>query len=167
MKKSILFLSSLFSLSSWCMQEPIKVDETPYSVKQDAQAMVALCKDKCSFSRDVLQACTDKCFKDYGKQYEYFLVRKYTCKCAGTSFTETWSYKTDIKEHISDVLETSEAYTKWENPSIKKCAQGHLAEVNRIIQSAIRVDKNKLEQAEEEHPYISKAINIINSIRRK
>lgn len=140
--------------------------ESERTINADVKNMLAICEQKCSFMKDVTQNCTSKCFMEYGQQKERFLIRKYTNQCSNIPFDEQWSFKTDAKSKCIDVQNTSNAYSKWQNPIVAKCARDYMSQHQQIMHKLEIEVQNEFSEFQEEHPVLSTGVGIYNSIRR-
>ena len=140
--------------------------ESKQTIEADAKKMLSICEDQCSFTKDVMQNCTSKCFMDYGKQKEHFLVRQYTTECQNLPFNENWSFKTDDKSKCINLINTNNAYMKrHNNPAVNNCVNMRLASLPQIMKDLEKEKNNEWKQAKKESPVITTFIEANNKIR--
>lgn len=115
---------------------------------------------------DLTNNCTSKCFMEYGQQKEYFLIRKYTNRCKQIRSNEQWAFKTDIKDQVNDLMNTTKAYEQWENKQIRECAQTYLSNYTTKTNVLLKEKTTELEEFRQEHPVISTGVDLGNKAKQ-
>jgi len=166
MNRKIFLALTVFSIQ---VLLPMQKTSGPtfFEVEADVKNMLSICEDRCTFMKDVTQNCTSNCFMDYGKQREYFLVRRYTAECSNRPFNEEWRFKTDIKDKVVDLGGTNQAYMQWGSPesALAQCAQERIGlHVEKMTQLGKRKQR-ELDRFDKEHPVISGAVSVSNKLR--
>jgi hypothetical protein len=141
--------------------------ETKATIDADVRNMLTVCSERCTFMNDLTQNCTSKCFTDYGKQKENFLIRKYTQQCSGLPFDEEWTFKIDNKSRSIDLGNTFDTYDKWNNPAIANCSKKYLSEHKQLIDKLLEEKNRERAEFKKEHPVISTVVDLNSSIRYK
>lgn len=129
--------------------------ETKEAIKADADNMISECEGLCIYTKNYTPDAMTKCFMDYGKQKEYFLIRKYTRECQHLPFDETWFFKTAIEDRVKDLSATNRAYEQWKNPNIAACAQMRLWQYEQQVQDLTKEVNRDVNTFKREHPIIS------------
>lgn len=162
----LFYVLLTFPLITQGMNNEVKIDESFHFLEKNAKEMLSLCQSKCSLIKDVTQNCTSKCFLDFGEQFQRFIERKYTARCAGLEFNEPWKYKDDIEEQVKDLSQTNKlAFAYWQNKQIRECMSKQLTEVDRRLKQILYNANKQLSMYEEEHPILAKIINAESTIR--
>ena len=96
-------------------------------------------------------------YKDSISNEELKVLEMFNQEAIGNG--EKWSYKTDadIKSKVIDMHNTCNAYEKWQNPTIKNCAQEHLANHNKLMLKITDQKKEELSQIKKELPTVINA----------
>jgi hypothetical protein len=158
MIRNIIFMLVLFPVQVVSM-------ETKHTVGTDVQNMLSICAERCTFMGDVTGGCTNKCFMEYSKQKNHFLVRKYTQQCLGLPFEEKWSFKETDVEACEAARNTIAAYKEWKNSAVRDCANGYMIKDSQLIKGLEQEGKKKIAQFHKEHPILSAAVDARQLIR--